>query len=185
MKKMTIAIARQANLFDIPYVIQLSSKESRSIGFIPKMAYKSAVTGIKNGKRWSNVCNDKLFVISENKDLVGFCLASFGRRGVGKIAQICLQEDARLMERGAILLNYVIEYGKKVHVFAFQCGCADDLISNFFWKSMGWVKIGARKGISYKNTWEPTSNRTVNIYMYSPHDLFLHGNFSSLQDIKE
>ena len=159
---------------DIPYVVDLSKKENHALGFIPKMAYESAITGVKKGKRWSDVCNDKLFVISENKDLVGFCLSSFGRSGIGKISQICLQEDARLIQRGAMLLNKVIEYGKTVHVYEFQCGCADDLVSNFFWRSMGWVKTGERKGISHMNTWKQTSDRVVNLYMYSPHDLFLN-----------
>jgi hypothetical protein len=160
---------RLANLTDLPYVIHLSKLESRSIGFIPKMAYKSAITGIKTGKRWSNVCNDKLAVIGENGDLVGFCLVSFGRKSkinvrIGKIAQICLQEDARLIQRGANLLNYVMQLGIPLGVYNWQCGCADDLLSNFFWSSMGWSKVGDRKGISHTNTWKPTSDRLINIY---------------------
>ena len=69
---------RLAKLEDMPYIVSLSKKESISLGFIPKMAYEAAITGIKLGDRWSNVCNDKLFVIECNGDLVGFCLASFG-----------------------------------------------------------------------------------------------------------
>ena len=169
-------LVRLAKLSDIPYVVDLSKKENHSLGFIPKMAYESAITGVKKGKRWSDVCNDKLFIVIENEDLVGFCLASFGwkGRGVGKIAQICLQEDARLLERGAILLKKVIKYGEGMHIYAFQCGCADDLVSNFFWQSMGWVKTGERNGISHTNTWKQTSDRVVNLYMYSPYDLFLN-----------
>jgi len=125
---------RMAKLEDIKYVISLSQKESQSIGFIPKMAYEAAITGIKTGKRWSDVCNDKLFVIECSGDLVGFCLASFGRIGgigkMGKIAQICLQVDARMMDRGRILLDTVVEYGKTVYTYRWACGCADDLPSN-------------------------------------------------------
>ena len=55
---------RLATLQDLPYVISLSKKESSSLGFIPKMAYEAAITGIKTGDRWSNVCNDKLFIIA-------------------------------------------------------------------------------------------------------------------------
>lgn len=165
-----------ATMNDIPYVLDLSKKESKSIGFIPKMAYEAAITGIKTGKRWSNVCNDKLFIIKENDDLVGFCLASFGRHNaknkVGKIAQICLQIDARLFDRGRSLLACVIDYGKNVFTFSWQCGCADDLPSNLFWQAMGWNKISSRQGISHKNTWKQTSKRVVNIYFYSEIDLF-------------
>jgi GNAT superfamily N-acetyltransferase len=168
-------VIREALIEDIKYVVSLSKKESFSLGFIPKMAYESAITGIKTGKRWSPVCNDKLFICSCNDDLVGFCLASFGRKNsiykTGKIAQICLQEDARKLERGKLLLNAVIEWGKKINTLAFNAGCADDLESNFFWRAMGWEKIGMRFGIGHKNTWVQTSKRKINIYNYDPYSL--------------
>ena len=169
---------RFATLKDIRYVISLSKKESNSLGFIPKMAYEAAITGIKTGKRWSNVCNDKLFVCECEGDLVGFVLASFGRINsswkVGKIAQICLQTDARMMQRGRLLLDEVINYGIKVGTLSFNCGCADDLPSNIFWQTMGWTNINSRFGISHKNTWKQTSKRKINIYKYDPYDLFLN-----------
>ena len=171
---------RLAKLNDISYIIDLSKKESMSIGFIPKMAYESAITGIKKGDRWSDVCNDKLFVIECNDQLVGFCLASFGRiDGIGKllkIAQICLLIDARLIQRGRLLLDTVIEYGKTVGTFRWSCGCADDLPSNLFWQSMGWIKLTERFGISHKNTWKQTSKRKINIYRLDPFDIFLNFN---------
>jgi GNAT superfamily N-acetyltransferase len=171
-------IVREAIIKDIVYVVSLSKKESFSLGFIPKMAYEAAITGIKKGKRWSPVCNDKLFVCTVNNDLVGFCLASFGRRNAiyrtGKIAQICLQEDARKLERGKLLLNSVIEWGKKINTLSFSAGCADDLESNLFWLAMGWNKIGDRFGISHKNTWLQISKRKVNIYNYDPYSLILN-----------
>lgn len=170
---------RFATSADISYVLSLSKKENRALGFIPKMAYESATTGIKTGKRWSNVCNDKLFVIVCNGDLVGFCLASFGIplaiSKKGKIAQICLQTDARKMLRGKKLLDAVIEYGVSQGTLAFSAGCADDLESNFFWRCMGWKKISQRMGISHANTWKQISKRVVNIYRYDPSDMFLKG----------
>ena len=172
----SIGVVRFATLADIKYIVSLSQKESQSIGFIPKMAYDSAITGVKTGKRWSDVCNDKLFVIECSGDLVGFCLASFGRIGgigkLGKIAQICLQTDARMMARGRLLLDAVIEYGKGVYTFRWSCGCADDLPSNLFWQCMGWIKVADRKGISHTNTWNQTSKRVVNIYRYDPLSFF-------------
>lgn len=177
MKTEDLGIVRFAELKDIPYIIDLSKKESLSLGFIPKMAYESAITGIKKGDRWSDICNDRLFVIECNGDLVGFCLASFGRVGgigkMGKIAQICLQMDARLMMRGKLLLDSVINYGQTKFTFRWSCGCADDLPSNLFWQSMGWVKISERQGISHKNTWKQTSKRIVNVYRYDPYDMFI------------
>ena len=173
-----LGVVRFSKLEDIPYIISLSKKESHSLGFIPKMAYESAITGIKTGDRWSNVCNDKMFVIECNGDLVGFCLASFGIPNAiskkGKIAQICLQTDARKLTRGMLLLDTVVEYGKTQGTFAFSAGCADDLESNLFWKSMGWVCIAQRQGISHKNTWKQTSKRVINIYRYDPSDFFVN-----------
>ena len=173
-----LGVVRFAEIKDIAYVIDLSKKESQSIGFIPKMAYESAITGVKKGIRWSDVCNDKLFVIECNNDIVGFCLASFGRTGgigkLGKIAQICLQTDARLLQRGRLLLDRVIEYGKTVGTFRWSCGCADDLPSNIFWQNMGWIKLTERNGMSYKNTWKQTSKRKINIYRLDPFDIFLN-----------
>jgi len=167
---------RFAELGDLPYITDLSKKESRSIGFIPKMAYKAAITGQKTGKRWSDVCNDKLFICECNGDLVGFCLASFGKvnqiNKQGRIAQICLQTDARMLQRGKLLLDSVVDYGHTVFTLGWSCGCADDLESNFFWNAMGWELVGERKGISHKNTWKQTSKRKVNLYMYNPMDMF-------------
>ncbi len=171
-----LGFVRLAKVEDLKYILSLSKKETQSIGFIPKMAYESAITGIKTGKRWSDVCNDKIWVVDCNNDLVGFCLASFGRIGgvgkMGKIAQICLQIDARLMDRGRILLDTVVEYGKTVGTYRWSCGCADDLPSNLFWQCMGWINIADRLGISHKNTWKQTSKRKVNIYRLDPFDMF-------------
>lgn len=173
----TTGVVRFAKLTDLSYIIDLSKKETQSIGFIPKMAYESAITGIKKGDRWSDKCNDKIWVCDCNGDLVGFVLASFGQYNAvwkyGKIAQICLQVDARLMLRGKLLLDNVIEYAKTIHTNSFSCGCADDLPSNLFWQTMGWIKISERFGISHKNTWVQSSKRKVNIYRFDPYDLFL------------
>ena len=123
------------------------------------------------------LCNDKLFVIECNGDLVGFCLASFGIPNAiskkGKIAQICLQTDARKFLRGRKLLDAMVDYGKTQGTFAFSAGCANDLESNLFWKSMGWICIAQRLGISHKNTWKQTSKRVINIYRYDPSDFLL------------
>ena len=172
-----LGTVRLAKLEDLPYIISLSKKENHSLGFIPKMAYEASITGIKTGERWSNVCNDRLFVIVCNGDLVGFCLASFGIPKAiskkGKIAQICLQTDARKLLRGRLLLDEVVNYGKTQGTMAFSAGCADDLESNIFWKTMGWICIAQRFGISHKNTWKQTSKRLINVYRYDPSDFLL------------
>lgn len=174
-----MTLIREATLLDIPYIVDLANKESNCLGFIPKMAYEAAVTGKKTGKRWSDTCNDKVWVCEENGQLVGFVLASFGRTNSinkqGKIAQIALQTDARKLLRGRMLLQAVIDHGTVNYTIGFSCGCADDLESNIFWQAMGWVKSGDRYGISHKNTWKQTSKRLINIYKYDPTDFLLIG----------
>lgn len=161
---------KSATLADISYIVSLANKESFCLGFIPKMAYEAAITGIKTGKRWSNTCNDKIFVCEENNDLVGFVMFSYGK--ISKVNQICIQSDARLIERGKALLSAGIAHGNLRGIEDFGCGCADDLASNFFWLQMGWVKVGDRNGISHKNTWKQTSKRKVNLYRYQTNSLF-------------
>jgi hypothetical protein len=163
-------VIRLATILDLPYIISLSKKEAFCLGFIPKTAYEAAITSFKGGKRWSNTCNDKLFVCEENGDLVGFVMFSYGNPS--KCNQICIQEDARLIERGQALLSAAIAHGNLRGIEDFACGCADDLPSNFFWSRMGWVKVGERKGISHKNTWKESSKRIVNIYRYQTNSLF-------------
>jgi hypothetical protein len=175
-----IGVIRFAKIEDLRYIVDLTKKETASIGFIPKIAYEAAITGMKiskPGKRWTDVVKDRLWVCECNGDLVGFVLASFGRISgmvkTGRIAQICLQTDARMMQRGRMLLDAVIAYGNKRGTLAFRCGCADDLPSNIFWQTMGWQKIGDRFGMSHQNTWKQTSERKVNVYKFDLMDMFL------------
>jgi len=163
-------IIRLAKLSDLKYIHSLSKKESHALGFIPNTAYEAAITGHKSGKRWSNTCNDKLWLCEENGDAVGFLLMSFGRWS--KVNQIAIQEDARRIERGNALLSAGIEHGQARGIQDFSCGCADDLPSNQFWQGVGWKQLGDRKGISHKNTWKETSKRKVNIYHFQKNSLF-------------
>jgi len=169
-----MTIVRLANIADLPYVIDLANKEGNSLGFIPKPAYEAAITGIKRGKRWSLTCNDKLWVEEENGDLVGFLMASFG--GIVKVNQIAIQEDARKIERGRLLIESLKNHAiQNVNKSNFGCGCADDLESNLFWQAIGWSKVGQRNGIHFSNTWKQSSKRKVNLYRYNEFQQLLPG----------
>jgi len=163
---------RLAELNDLKYIHSLSKIESNALGFIPNTAYEAAITGEKTGKRWSNTCNDKLWLCEENGDKVGFLLMSFGRWS--KVNQIAIQEDARRIERGKALIDAGMKHGQSRGIQDFACGCADDLASNQFWKGVGWKQLGDRKGISHKNTWKETSKRKVNIYHFQQNSLFFN-----------
>ncbi len=170
VRKKEVTIIRPATLEDLKYINSLSNKESKAIGFIPKTAYEAAVIGKKPSvHRWSDTCNDKIFICEENEDLVGFVMMSYGR--AAKVNQICIQSDARLIERGRALLSEALAHGESRGIIDFGCGCADDLESNRFWQAMGWNKIGTRKGISHKNTWKESSKRLVNIYRFQLYSL--------------
>ena len=121
---------RLAEINDLKYIHSLSKTESNALGFIPNTAYEAAITGEKTGKRWSNTCNDKLWLCEENGDKVGFLLMSFGRWS--KVNQIAIQEDARRIERGKALIDAGMKHGQSRGIQDFACGCADDLASNQF-----------------------------------------------------
>lgn len=168
-----MTIIRRANLSDLIYITSLANKEGHAIGFIPKPAYEAAITGLKSGHRWSLTCNDKLWIAEENGDDVGFLLASFGN--IVKVNQICIQEDARKIERGKLLLEALQNYSTEIGKYNFGCGCADDLESNLFWKAMGWNFVSQRKGIHFSNTWKQSSDRLVNLYRYYSQPNFFQG----------
>jgi len=163
-----MTLVKKATLNDLKYIESLSKTESRSIGFIPKVRYEAAIIGQRIHETTKPNCNDTIYLCFEDNDPVGFVLASKGRGGdsSSKIAQIVIQPDARLIERGMLLLNRVIKHYETKGIFNFKCGCADDLESNLFWKAMGWEKVSQRKGIAYTNTSLETSDRDINIYRF-------------------
>lgn len=173
---------KKATLNDLKYIISLSKKETNSIGFIPKCAYESAITGIKESiNRWSKTCNDKIWLCFENEDNknpdpVGFVMMSYGK--VAKVNQIVIQEDARKIERGRALLTEAIKHGNLRGIHDFGCGCANDLESNLFWTAMRWEKVNQRKGIHFTNTWKESSNRIINIYRFQTDSLFEQSNLT-------
>ncbi|MFC1567345.1 GNAT family N-acetyltransferase [Thermodesulfobacteriota bacterium] len=160
-------IVRKATLKDLKYIESLSKKESKAIGFIPKVRYEAAILGKRIHEKTQPTCNDRIYVCSENSDLVGFVLGSKGNAGgLAKIAQIAIQEDARLITRGKALLNALIEHRESKGIYSFHCGCADDLESNLFWRAMGWKQVAQRHGMHYTNTSKEVSDRLVNIYHF-------------------
>tara|TARA_R100001460_G_scaffold60333_1_gene100327 strand:- start:9893 stop:10402 length:510 start_codon:yes stop_codon:yes gene_type:complete len=166
-------LVRYAKLNDIKYIEHLRKKETNSLGFLPTMAFESAITGQKkSNNRWSTTCNDKLWVIEENKDLVGYLLMSFGKWA--RVTQIAIQEDARMIERGKKILTEGVNYGITYGRFNFMCGCATDLQSNSFWSAVGWKKLGERNGKHHLNVWKSKSKRDINVYHYQQGGLFFN-----------
>lgn len=163
------AVIQRAEANDLRYVEYLAGLESRAVGFIPKPAYEAAITGLKAGKRWSPTCTDGLWICRENDEPVGFVLASFGQ--IARIAQIAIQEDARLVARGQALLEAVATEAARRGLDGTQAGCADDLPSNSFWEACGFQVVGQRAGVHFET--KRKSGRTVNIWRRYEHQLYL------------
>lgn len=162
-------VIRPATTNDLTYVESLSKEESFSIGFVPKPAYEAAITGEKLGKRWSPVCNDRLFIATENDDPVGFVLSSYGTKA--RITQVTIQKDARLIERGALLVQAVQDEAERRRCEITHAGCAADLPSNAFWEALGFRLAGTRKGIHFES--KKSSKRDVNLWQKTRSQLWL------------
>lgn len=148
---------RPATLDDLKFILSLMDKESRAIGFVPKQRYESAITGERQDGPWT--CRDKIWIAEVNDDLVGFVYATYGRSA--KVTQVCIQEDARKIERGKLLIEAVQNHAVRSGLISASCGCANDLESNAFWNAIGWEQVGIRKGqyIDGRKT-----DRVVNVY---------------------
>ena len=109
---------------DIFYIDDLRKKNSEAIGFIPKVRYEMEINRERHGT---------ILVYEENADLVGFIYATHNQAGVTHIQQIAIQEDARRLERGALL----VEAAKKERDWLISCRCAADLESVGFWQAIG------------------------------------------------
>jgi len=160
---------RLATEGDMKYIESLANKEGFSIGFVPRQAYEGAITGVKAGKRWSDVCTDRLWVVEENGDDVGFLLASFGNEA--SVQQIAIQEDARLLTRGKALLSAFEDESLRRGIEVMRAGCANDLPSNAFWEAMGYRAWGVRKGIHFGT--KKRSKRDVTVWKKTHSQLWL------------
>ncbi len=127
----------RATLADIAYIDDLRKKEGHAVGFIPKQRYEMEIRRERLGS---------LFVAVENDDRVGFIYATHGG-GCSKIQQIAIQRDARLLERGRLLVDAIRQDGLRRSVTQLGCRCAADLESVGFWKALGFDVVGENVGI--------------------------------------
>jgi len=117
---------RKARLADISYIDHLRAKNSEAVGFIPRVRYEMEVDGRRGGG---------ILICEDNTELVGFIYVTHNNYGVTHIQQIAIQEDARRMERGRVL----IEAARRKTDWLLSCRCAEDLEATEFWKSLGFA----------------------------------------------
>jgi N-acetylglutamate synthase-like GNAT family acetyltransferase len=113
-------LVRRATLADLPYIDGLRRKESESLSFLPLSAYEREIEG------------GKVTVAEENGDLVGFLYATHNK-GVARVYQVAIQEDARRMERASLL----VESAQEDTDWLISLRCASDLDAVDFWGALG------------------------------------------------
>jgi N-acetylglutamate synthase-like GNAT family acetyltransferase len=142
---------RLATLADLSYIEHLRRQESDAIGFIPIQRYEMEIDGRRHGT---------MLLAFENDDPVGFIYATHNRAGVTHIQQVAVQEDARMLERGKLLVDGVT----KELDWLVSCRCAADLESTNFWEALGFnlldsVPPKSVYGLGKDKATQPTKRR--------------------------
>lgn len=125
---MNETVIRLATLADVQYIDHLRNQESEAIGFIPKERYEMEIDGRSGGS---------IFIAWDNEDPTGFIYATHNRSGITRIQQVAVQEDARRIERGKLL----VEAAQKARDWLLSCRCAADLESTDFWEALGFSRF--------------------------------------------
>ena len=121
----------------LKYVEHLQSKNSDSLGFLPRVAFEQAAS------------SGRLFLGLLNNEPCGYILAGSGYQGILRCPQVCIQYDARRRLYGAMLVAAVEKYGESIGCHRRAVRCGSDLDANSFWASVGYYLVGtAESGAS-------------------------------------
>lgn len=129
-------VVRTSAVDDQSYIDKLQKENSYAVGFIQRTIWDEYVFG---GKR-----NFVAFTVEKNGDRVGYILVTPGK-GVGqyaKIQQIAIQEDARRLEYGTMLIDAVRQLCEKLGRVGVTLRCRMDLDANKFWEALGFKVYG-------------------------------------------
>lgn len=109
--------------------------DGHCIGFLPHGAYHDATR------------SNRLFSLFRNSDRVGFILWSCNQIRECRILQIWIRRDARLIEHGRALVEYLQNaHARRLHLWQLRAWVAEDLEANLFWPQIGFTKKGWRWG---------------------------------------
>lgn len=124
---------RRAVLADLTYIRSLSDSEFNAIGFIPAGAYEWALG--RQGPAWT--AEYRLWLAAADDEPVGFLYANPGRPGgSARIAQICVQEDARRLEYATALTETAELWAAECQRQGVTCRVATDLEAGHFWDAL-------------------------------------------------
>lgn len=139
----------------------LRRADGDSLGFVPKQKYEHIVnrTSDRGRNRWMY---EWLIVCTDNDEVTGFCLASFGRAG-GKIEQVCVRQDARRFERALRLVDAIETEARRRGSLRLRCRVAFDIEANFFWRAIGFEPV-AETASTYLNLRPSSSGRRLIVY---------------------
>lgn len=145
-------IVRTSSSDDKSYIDKLQKENSYAVGFIQKTIWDEYVFG---GKR-----NFVAFTVEKNGDQVGYVLVTPGM-GVGqyaKIQQIAIQEDARRLEYGTMLIDAVRQLCEQLNRVGVTLRCRKDLEANKFWEALGFTLYGVWEKGKYNHVGFKASN---------------------------
>jgi len=154
-------IIRPATIDDIPAIDAMRKADGDALGFVPIQKYEHIVnkTLDRGRPRWTY---ESLSVCIDAREITGFVLAGYHRTGC-KIEQICIRQDARLLERAKLLLASVEEEAEKRQRAKIKCRVASDIEANLFWVASGYQPV-AEVVSTWLNIRESKSKRTLTHY---------------------
>ena len=134
---MTETIIERATERSLPYIKSLARRHCNQLGFIPFLAWEKVVT--------QKTKNQQLYVAVDNDDLTG-CLYTGVWKGLGKVFQICIQEDARRWYRAQLLMQTFMQTCRQCLVACVTLRVAEELEAVHFWESIGFTHVGNTHG---------------------------------------
>jgi N-acetylglutamate synthase-like GNAT family acetyltransferase len=117
----------------VQYIDALAHKNSEALSFLPRPTLE----------HYAEV--GQILIAHENGEPCGYLIHGNGARWC-KIYQACIQYDARRREHGLELVRRLVRKALTGGFEAISLWCAEDLESNEFWRSAGFVWAGRREG---------------------------------------
>jgi GNAT superfamily N-acetyltransferase len=152
----------EATPSDWLYIDSLRKKEGNALGFIPKDAYISVLSGAPvDGRRRYEY--QRLWLIRDNDDPTGYVYASFVWP-MASVWQIVVQEDARRWERATKLLQQVEHHAMANGMQGIKARVADDLEAVLFWEASGYT-AAASTNSTYLNQGPSKSGRKITTWV--------------------
>ena len=145
-------VIRTSTRDDQSYIDKQQKENSFAVGFIQKTVWNNYVFG---GER-----NFVVFICEKNGDSVGYILLTPGNKvgSYAKIQQIVIQEDARRLEYGTLLIDAVRDFCEEIGRMGVTLRCRKDLDANKFWKNLGFDCYGIWKKGAFNHVGFKASN---------------------------